>query len=98
VWNHHGKMGRDGTEEERPPPVDVTRLEIRVIPRARRDEIGGERNGRLVVRTTAAPVDDAANQAVRRLVAQHFGVPTRAVEVTRGQRSRDKTLLIHSRR
>lgn len=76
------------------PPDDATTLEVRVIPRARRDEVGGERAGRLIVRTTAAPVDDKANEATRRLVAAHFGVSRRCVEVISGHRSRDKVLRI----
>lgn len=76
------------------PPDDATTLEVRVIPRARRDEVGGERAGRLIVRTTAAPVDDKANEATRRLVAAHFGVSRRRVEVISGHRSRDKVLRI----
>jgi uncharacterized protein YggU (UPF0235/DUF167 family) len=75
-------------------PREPTRLEVRVIPRARRDAVGGERDGRLVVRTTAAPVDDRANAAVRRLVADHLGVPVRCVEIASGHRSRDKVLRI----
>lgn len=67
---------------------------VRVIPRARRDEVGGERAGRLLVRTTAAPVDDKANAAVVKLVAAHLGVTPRQVEIVAGHRSRDKTLRI----
>jgi hypothetical protein len=59
--------------------------------------VGGHRDGRLVVRTTAAPVDDAANAAVLKLVAEHFGVPARQVEIVSGHRSRDKVLLIRRR-
>ena len=73
------------------------RIEIRVIPRAKRDEIGGERAGRLLVRTTAAPVDGKANAAVLELVAAHLGVPVRSVELVAGDRSRDKTLVVHRR-
>ena len=67
---------------------------MRVIPRARHDEVGGERAGRLVVRTTAAPVDGRANEAVCRLVAAHLGVRRQDVTVVAGDRSRDKTLRI----
>lgn len=67
---------------------------IRVIPRARRDEVGGERNGRLLVRTTAAPVDGSANAAVLRLLATHFNVPVRRVHLISGERSRDKVVAI----
>jgi len=71
-------------------------LEIRVIPRARRDEVGGERAGRLLVRTTAAPVDDKANVAVRKLIAEHLGVPVRSVEVVSGHHARDKVVRVSS--
>ena len=70
-------------------------IEVRVIPRARRDEVAGERAGRLLVRTTAPPVDGKANEAVRRLVAAHCGVPVCGVELVRGATSRDKTLRVH---
>jgi uncharacterized protein (TIGR00251 family) len=73
------------------------RLEVRVIPRARCNEVAGERGGRLVVRVTAAPVDDRANEAVRDVVAQHFGVRASAVEIVNGHRSRDKVLRIRRR-
>ena len=71
-----------------------TRLDVRVVPRAHRDEVGGERDGRLVIRTTAPPVEGAANKAVRRVLAKHFGVAPRDIEIVRGQRSRDKTVEI----
>ena len=69
-------------------------LEVRVIPRARRDEVGGERAGRLLVRTTASPVDDQANVAVCRQVAAYLGVSVRRVQIASGHRSRDKVLRI----
>lgn len=69
-------------------------VEIRVIPRARRNQVDGEREGRLLVRTTAPPVDGAANEAVRRLVAAHFGVPRRSVTIISGEQGRDKVLRI----
>jgi uncharacterized protein len=69
-------------------------LAVRVIPRANRNEVGGERNGRLLVRTTVAPVDGRANVAVCKLVADHLGVPARHVEIVSGQHSRDKVLRI----
>jgi uncharacterized protein (TIGR00251 family) len=70
------------------------RLEIRVIPRARRNEVGGERAGRLLVRTTAAPVDGKANEEAIKLVADHLGVRPGAVVIEKGHTSRDKTLRI----
>jgi len=65
-----------------------------VITRARRNEVGGTREGRLVVRTTAPPVDDQANASVCRQVAAYLGVPARHVVIESGHRSRDKVLLV----
>ena len=56
------------------------RLDLRVIPRAPHDAIAGERDGRLVVRVTAPPVDRAANDAVVELVARKLDLFRRAVE------------------
>jgi hypothetical protein len=73
---------------------DAIEVAIRVIPRARRNDVGGERAGRLLVRTTAAPVDGSANAAVCELLAAHFGVPKRNVDIVVGHRSRDKLVRI----
>jgi len=67
---------------------------IRVIPRSRREAVDLGRDGRLVVRTTAAPVDGAANDRVLGLLAEHFGVRRRQVEIVTGHRSRTKTVRI----
>ena len=68
------------------------RLQVRVQPRARRDEVAGEREGRLLVRVTAAPVEGKANEAVRRLLAKRLGVAPGRVAVRRGQAGRDKLI------
>jgi uncharacterized protein len=70
----------------------VGRLQVRVQPRARRDEIAGEREGRLLVRVTAPPVEGKANDAVRRLLAKRLGVAPGRVAVGRGQAGRDKLI------
>jgi uncharacterized protein len=72
----------------------MAEIEVRVIPRARRDEIGSERDGRLVIRLTAPPVDGAANAALCRLVARRAGVPARRVSIVRGQTARDKVVRV----
>ena len=75
-------------------PDETTVLEVRVIPRAKRDEVGGRRAGRLIVRTTAPPVDDKANVAVCQQIADYLGVPVRRVTIKSGHHSRDKVLHI----
>jgi hypothetical protein len=73
----------------------VGRIQVRVQPRARRDEIAGERDGRLVVRVTAPPVDGKANAALRKLLAKRLGVPPGSVTVVRGEGSRDKLVEVN---
>jgi uncharacterized protein (TIGR00251 family) len=69
-------------------------LEIKVTPRASRDEIAGMRDGVLGVRVTAAPVDDAANRAVVKLIAKRAGVAKGRVRIARGAKGRRKLIEI----
>lgn len=69
-------------------------LDVRVIPRAARDELAGMRDGRLLVRVSAPPVDGRANAAVCALLAKAAGVPRGAVSVVRGASARDKRVRI----
>ena len=69
-------------------------LDVRVIPRASRDGLAGMRDGRLLVRVSAPPLDGRANAAVCALLAKAAGVPKSAVSVVRGETSRDKRLRI----
>ena len=54
----------------------------------------GLRNGVLVVRTMAPPLDGRANDAVCRLLAGVLDVRRSRVTVVRGERARDKVLAI----
>ena len=69
-------------------------IAIRLVPRSGRDAIVGERDGRVLIRVAAPPVDGRANEAVCRLVADRLGVPRSAVAVARGRTSRDKELRV----
>ncbi len=69
-------------------------LAVRVQPRAKRDEIVGERAGAVVVRLTAPPLDGRANVALCRLIAERAGVARSAVRVVRGQAARDKLVAV----
>lgn len=66
---------------------------MRVQPRASRDGLGGVREGALVVRLTAPPVEGAANAALLKLLAKVLGLPPSALELLRGQSGRDKLVL-----
>lgn len=63
---------------------------VRVQPRASRDEIAGEYQDGLKIRLAAPPVDDRANQALRKLLAARLKVPLAAVRIASGERSRTK--------
>lgn len=68
------------------------RFEARVTPRAGRTTVAGVRDGRLVVRVAAAPVDGEANDAVIRAIAAALGAPPRDVRLAAGARGRTKTI------
>jgi uncharacterized protein (TIGR00251 family) len=70
----------------------IATLRLRVQPRARREEIVGLRDGRLVVRVKAPPTDGRANVALCRLIAAHVGLAPSNVTVRHGAGSRDKLL------
>ena len=69
-----------------------TRIEIRVMPRAPRTGLEGVRDGRLVLRVTAAPVDSAANDAAITVLAKTLGLPRSALSISAGLTHRNKTL------
>ncbi len=63
---------------------------VRVQPRASCDEFAGEYQTGLKVRLTAPPVDDRANEALRKFLASRLNVPMTAVRIAAGARSRTK--------
>ena len=67
-------------------------LRLRVQPRASRDQVAGVRDGALVVRVTAPPVDGSANEAVVKLLARRLQRPPSAITLLRGAAGRDKTV------
>jgi uncharacterized protein len=67
---------------------------VRVQPRASRDEIAGEYQDGLKIRLTAPPVEDRANEALRKLLAARLNVPLAAVRIAAGERGRTKRVEI----
>jgi hypothetical protein len=69
----------------------MTRLQVRVTPRASRDGVDGfDPDGTLRVRVTAAPADGAANAAVVKLLARALGLAARDVVLVSGATARQK--------
>ena len=73
---------------------DGTRLTVRVIPRAGRSAVAGIRDGALLCRVAAAPVDGAANDSLLKLLARSLSVPRHRLTLSGGARARDKVILI----
>lgn len=63
---------------------------VHVQPGARRTELVGRHGDALKVRVAAPPVDGKANAAVAAVLADHFGVPRRDVELVAGATARRK--------
>lgn len=63
---------------------------MRVTPRADRNDIEDVRDGRLRIRTTAAPADGKANKTVARLLAAHLGIAPSRLELLRGHTRSNK--------
>jgi uncharacterized protein (TIGR00251 family) len=69
-------------------------FEVRVAPRASRSRVIGVQDGALKVALTAPPVDGAANEALRKLLAKTLGVSKSDVEIVRGDLARIKLLRV----
>lgn len=76
-------------EDLRTLAVSGVRLTVRVTPRASRSAVRCE--GDVIrIHTNAPPADGAANDAVRRLLAEALGVAPTRLTLLRGAASRDK--------
>ena len=73
---------------------DELAVSLRVQPRASRNEVLGVRDGRLVIRTTAAPADGKANRAVIKLLAALLDIAPSRIRLVRGQGQRNKVVRI----
>jgi len=69
-------------------------VDVRVIPRASKSTLAGERDGRLLVRLCAPPVDGAANDALIDFFATLCGCARRRVRLVAGEKSRTKRVAL----
>lgn len=73
---------------------DGVRLAVRATPRGGQNAVTGVRDGRLLVKVSAPPEDGKANAAIIKLLAKHFGIPPRSVELLSGAAAREKLFLL----
>ena len=69
-------------------------LELKVIPKAPRDEVAGWLGGALKIKVHAPALDGRANAALAEFLAGQLGLPRRAVVLVRGDKSRQKVVRI----
>lgn len=65
-------------------------LLVRVQPRASKDEVAGVMKGALKVRLRAPAVEDRANEALCKYLAELLKTPKSAVRILSGHHSRSK--------
>jgi len=71
------------------------KIGVKVIPRSHREEIVKTDEGYLV-RVKMQPKEGKANEAVIKLVAEHFGVTRSQVRITSGLSGRNKIVEIRT--
>jgi uncharacterized protein (TIGR00251 family) len=71
-----------------------SQITVRLQPRAQKDELGGIRDGVLLARVSAPPVDGRANKALCQLIARRVGVAPSRVTIVRGERGREKLVRV----
>ena len=69
-------------------------LDLRIQPRASRDELAGPHGDRLKLRITAPPGDGRANAHLIAFLAEVCGVPKAQVTLISGETGRDKRVRI----
>jgi uncharacterized protein len=74
--------------------MDGCEIAVRLQPRARANEIAGERDGVIVVRVTAPPLEGRANDALCRLIAKRARVGVQRVRIVRGAGAREKVVRV----
>ena len=69
-------------------------LLVKAQPGARKNEVAGERNGRLLVKCTQAPEKGKANDAIIEILAKALDVRKSRISLVSGQTNSEKKFLI----
>ncbi|MGB7293816.1 MAG: DUF167 domain-containing protein [Thermodesulfobacteriota bacterium] len=69
-------------------------IEVKVLPKSGRDEIGRFVNGTLKVRVSAPPIEGKANERLIELISRAIGMPRSDITIIKGRTSRIKTISI----
>jgi len=69
-------------------------LKCWIQPRSSRSAVIGIHGDALKIALTAPPVDGKANKELLKFMAKYFKLPQRGIQITVGESSRSKTILI----
>jgi len=72
-------------------------VKVRVIPNAPENEVVSRIGSVLRVKVNAPAVDDKANAALKKYLAEFFEVSSKTVNIIRGANGREKTVEISGR-
>ena len=70
----------------------MTKYLVTVKPGSSQEKINETTPNELVVYLRAKPHDGEANEALIKAVSKNFGVPKTSIKISRGQKSRIKTI------
>ena len=68
-------------------------LNIRLTPKAKKDQIGPIHDDRLKISVTSPPVEGKANKHLIRILSKKTGVAKSSIEIVSGETAREKTVL-----
>ncbi len=72
----------------------LMRVNVKVTPNAKQEKV--KKEGELLkVYTTAKAIDGKANESVKGILANYLNIKKRQIEVTRGLKSRNKSITIY---
>lgn len=69
-------------------------LRVHVVPNAKSDGVVGEYSRAIKIKLHAAAVDEKANVALIRFLAEQLGLPRHSIALECGRRSRDKLIRV----
>jgi len=72
----------------------IAMIHLHVVPRARVTAVAGRHGDAIRIRLAAPPVDGAANDELRRFLAERLGVTRGSIAIVRGATGRRKTVTV----
>lgn len=75
------------------PVKDGLLVKLRIVPNSSKNDIILE-DEFIKVKITAQPIENKANKALVEFISKTFKIPKTAIDIVKGDTSKDKTLLI----